>query len=59
MVEGKEGTLDMLIKKDGVKRKEERKLNEAEKAEEKLERELPSARKREGKKKNWKGSIEG
>lgn len=51
MVEGKEGTLDMLIKKDGVKRKEERKLNEAEKAEEKLERELPSARKREGKKK--------
>lgn len=57
-MEGKEGTLDMLIKKDGVKREEERKLNEAEKAERKLEPEPQRTRKKGGEGKNWKGSVE-
>lgn len=37
MEEGKEGTLDMLIKNDGSQKKKEGKLNEAEKVERKLE----------------------
>lgn len=47
----------MLIKKDGVKRKEERKLNEAKKAEKKLDPEPRRKRKREEKKRIGTGVL--